>query len=143
MATEKKIDLESIRKKREELEKQLAGMIAEEKAISEVKIRDLAIALITEIKALGYSGWLFEEEIEGGLNIRITHKKIGSLVSRKGKQISVTDKDGNVKYYDSGAKACDDLGLKHIGNSAPRVLKSHGYIVDYVTPEIEPVTEEK
>jgi len=134
MAAEKKIDLITIRKKREELEKQLAGMIAEEKAISEVKIRELAIALMVEIKSLGYSGWVYEEEREGGLSLKITHKKIGSLVPRKGKQLVITDSAGNVTYHDSGAKACNALGLKHEGNSAIRVLKACGYKVEYITP---------
>lgn len=126
--------LEDIRKKREGLQAELDRLMAVEKAEAETALRKLGADMLAEIEKLGYNAWTYEADGEDGLKIRV-NKKRSPASAKVGQEIIVKDKDGNIRgQFKSGAEAVRTLGIETPSSSfsAPRLLESKGFTVEYV-----------
>lgn len=129
------MNLEELKKKREELEKELAVLVATEKAETEGRLRTAAEALIAEVKGIGYRGYFYEMPVEGEMpwTITVSRKKASGIIARAGREIMVS-KDGDTKKFTSCVEACKALGIEIKPNTNMRlVLERQGYTVTNVT----------
>ncbi len=129
-AKDKVAELDTLRAKKESLEKELQALVAEEKAITEKRLREIATSLIAEVRTIGYNGYIYEEEVKEGdnaLTVKVMPKRVGSI-AKHGREVIVT-KDDQSQKYPSCADACRALGLEIGKSNARLVLERHGYTV--------------
>ncbi|MDP2364638.1 MAG: hypothetical protein Q8M94_12825, partial [Ignavibacteria bacterium] len=120
------MNLDELKRKREALEKELAGLIATEKAETEQKLQAAAMALITEIKSIGYRGYFFEAPAAEGdempFTITVSRKKTSSgTIARVGREIVITKSGEPGRKFASCKEACRVLTFDTGADSARRV----------------------
>lgn len=133
--------IEELRKKRMALQVQLEAIQAEEQAMAEKRLRELAEEILDEVKNLGYGAWAYEPDGEDGLKVKITRRRSGSL-GIAGQVAVITAPDGKVYTFSSAAKGARHFGIDLKGASGPAVLRAKGYDVVYTKQEAATVMTE-
>ena len=124
---------EELKRKKAELEAELARLEAEAKAKAEAELKKLADALIEGMISAGFSRWVYEPDGEDNLKVIITQKR-APRSTRKGKQYKITAPDGQVFYSDTAIAFVREHGIPHPEGSfsAVRLLRDKGYTVEEI-----------
>lgn len=118
--------IDALRAKREALQKEMEAVIAQEKTITEEKLRNACQALITEIRNLGLSGYSYEPDGET-LTIKVGMRKTGKTATRIGGRISISKNGEVIGDYASYNEAAKALSCFKEGANNRLSLEANGY----------------
>jgi hypothetical protein len=121
-----KVDLGSIRKESEELEKRLAELKTREKAETEKVLKEHAQNLFEAMAELDYHCFDFES---GELKLHVGRKRASNGGNGKGREVTVSKDGKEIGTFASATKAAERLKLEKGKDSAMRVLQRAGYMV--------------